>query len=99
MTVAGGGIRVGAFGANGEYLPMRSEPLLAQTGRELGSLSLVPQLWLTRQLRCLNATRDIRKFNSRFAEAADRFESEVIAGLGYDDFHDHVCMVSGFRST
>ncbi|MFC8146680.1 aldehyde dehydrogenase family protein [Streptomyces paradoxus] len=81
----------------GEYRARASRPLRLPDGREIGAVSEVPRLYVTRAFARL-AQAPVLPFAARLemlAKAADLFENAVLEGQSADDYLDLVSLCAG----
>jgi acyl-CoA reductase-like NAD-dependent aldehyde dehydrogenase len=81
----------------GEYRARASKPLLLPDGREIGAVSEVPRLYVTRAFARL-AQAPVLPYARRLemlAKAADLFENAVLEGQSVDDYLDLVSLCAG----
>ncbi|MCI3240109.1 aldehyde dehydrogenase family protein [Streptomyces spinosisporus] len=81
----------------GEYLARSSKPLRLPDGREIGAISEVPRLYVTRAFARL-AHAPVLPYATRLemlAKAADLFENAVLEGQSIDDYLDLVGLCAG----
>jgi acyl-CoA reductase-like NAD-dependent aldehyde dehydrogenase len=81
----------------GEYRARAGEPLRLPDGREIGTISQVPRLFVTRALARLAEapTLPYRTRLEMLAKAADLFENAVLEGQSLDDYLDAVSLCAG----
>lgn len=81
----------------GEYRARASKPLRLPDGREIGAVSEVPRLYVTRAFARL-AQAPVLPYAARLemlAKAADLFENAVLEGQSADDYLDLVSLCAG----
>ncbi|PPS77054.1 MULTISPECIES: aldehyde dehydrogenase family protein [Streptomyces] len=89
--------RVDAITEAGEYRARAGKPLRLPDGREIGALSEVPRLYVTRAFGRL-AQAPVLPYATRLemlAKAADLFENAVLEGQSVDDYLDLVSLCAG----
>jgi acyl-CoA reductase-like NAD-dependent aldehyde dehydrogenase len=88
---------VDAITEDGEYRARTRKPLTLPDGREIGAISEVPRLYVTRAFARL-AQAPVLPYTRRLeilAKAADLFESAVLEGQSVDDYLDLVSRCAG----
>ncbi|MFF0002245.1 aldehyde dehydrogenase family protein [Streptomyces tibetensis] len=88
---------VDAITEAGEYRARAGKPLRLPDGREIGTLSEVPRLYVTRAFGRL-AQAPVLPYATRLemlAKAADLFENAVLEGQSVDDYLDLVSLCAG----
>ncbi|MEU5395375.1 aldehyde dehydrogenase family protein [Streptomyces tibetensis] len=88
---------VDAITEAGEYRARAGKPLRLPDGREIGALSEVPRLYVTRAFGRL-AQAPVLPYATRLemlAKAADLFENAVLEGQSVDDYLDLVSLCAG----
>ncbi|MFI8890029.1 aldehyde dehydrogenase family protein [Streptomyces paradoxus] len=94
---APGPAHVDAITDAGEYRARASRPLRLPDGREIGAVSEVPRLYVTRAIARL-AQAPVLPYATRLemlAKAADLFENAVLEGQSADDYLDLVSQCAG----
>jgi acyl-CoA reductase-like NAD-dependent aldehyde dehydrogenase len=88
---------VDAITEAGEYRARASKPLCLPDGREIGAISEVPRLYVTRAFARLSQA-PVLPYRTRLemlAKAADLFENAVLEGQSIDDYLDLVSLCAG----
>lgn len=94
-------ITLTALGADGEYSPLRADPITSVSGELIGELAAVPLVWVTRQLQKLGtgANRSVSEREELLRHAATLFISGEFAGMDYEAYRQQVSKVSGLPIT
>jgi acyl-CoA reductase-like NAD-dependent aldehyde dehydrogenase len=88
---------IDALGPNGDYRTRNREVILSTAGVSVAEMSMVPPLYVSRTIAAQRKIRPLpaAQREAALADAADRFETAVIAGLNFETYVALASRISG----